>query len=150
MIRLRAVLTILLVTSFLRPTLRGAEPPDAPLPDGAVARLGTTRLRTGGTVQFLAFSPDGKRLASWSAIHFISNDCYIWDVATGRELRRVELAGGQARTWAWLADGRGAAVVQLNTMSDRDFFLWDFATENAAVPTVVGNGAVGLPAVRQP
>src|SRR5258708_127329 len=103
MIRLQVVSAILLLTSLMGTTLRAAEPPDDPLPAGAIARLGSPRLRTGGSVQFLAFSPDGKRLASWSAIHYISNDCSIWDVATGRELRRVLLAGGQARNWTWLA-----------------------------------------------
>jgi WD40 repeat protein len=50
-----------------------------PLPPGAVARIGTTRLRHGATVSSLAYSPDGKRLTS--------TDGYsvgVWDPRTGR------------------------------------------------------------------
>jgi WD40 repeat protein len=56
-----------------------------PLPAGAVARLGTTRLRVGGYVWALDFSPDGKHLASGS----IDNTVRVWDVATGKEARRL-------------------------------------------------------------
>jgi RNA polymerase sigma factor (sigma-70 family) len=60
-----------------------------PLPDGALARLGTVRLRHGGSVAFTAFLPGDKELLS------IGDDgvVHIWDIATGKELRHF---GGRA------------------------------------------------------
>lgn len=113
------------------------------LPLGAVARLGTTRLRPGGSIDYLAFSPDGKRLASFCEVHSGAFDSSIWDVATGRELKRIPLPGNLSRAVSWLSDGRGAAVMNLNWLNDGGFFLWDFATENAAQPPV-GNAGVGV------
>lgn len=53
-----------------------------PLPDGAVARLGTGRLRHAGNVTSLVFSPDGKRLASAGYSPIVR----IWSTANGKLL----------------------------------------------------------------
>ena len=56
-----------------------------PLPEGAVARLGTIRFRQ-PPVQLIALSRDGKMLATTcEADHFIR----LWNVEDGREIRRI-------------------------------------------------------------
>jgi WD40 repeat protein len=54
-----------------------------PLPPFAVARFGTQRLRHDPRSASIAFSPDGKKLAT------VGGDLRIWDVATGKLIRAV-------------------------------------------------------------
>jgi WD40 repeat protein len=58
-----------------------------PLPEGAIARLGSLRLRHEHFVCVADFSPDGKMLAAADDSRFI----VVWDTATGREVRRVRI-----------------------------------------------------------
>jgi RNA polymerase sigma factor (sigma-70 family) len=102
-----------------------------PLPDGALARLGSQRLRPGEQTYAVAFSPDGRRLASWSVAIARSSRLCIWDVTGGAELRRVDLPGVELTGLRWLADGSGVAVVRLGM---DDFFVWNFADEKAPLP----------------
>jgi RNA polymerase sigma factor (sigma-70 family) len=53
-----------------------------PLPEGAISRLGTTRLRHGVFVSWLRFTPDGKSLISQGG-----DGIRIWNPATGEQLR---------------------------------------------------------------
>jgi RNA polymerase sigma factor (sigma-70 family) len=55
-----------------------------PLPAEALSRLGTLRLRHGGHIFSLAFTPDGKTLVSEG-----EDGLRIWEAATGKQLRRV-------------------------------------------------------------
>jgi RNA polymerase sigma factor (sigma-70 family) len=52
-----------------------------PLPDGAVARIGSARLRHGSPLYQLTYSPDGKVLASLG-----SGVLRLWDAASGKLL----------------------------------------------------------------
>lgn len=55
------------------------------LPAGARARLGTTRLRHGSEVTFVAFGPDGKTVVTAGR----DNTLRVWDLANGKEIRRL-------------------------------------------------------------
>jgi WD40 repeat protein len=84
-----------------------------PLPTGASARLGTVRLRCRG---YAAFAPDGKTLATYGY-----DELLIWDVATGKELRRLPakdrccaLAFSRDGTMLALAADGGTIVVVWN------------------------------------
>jgi len=52
-----------------------------PLPDGALARHGSVRLRHNGDIRLLSFTPDGKGLLSLGADQTFRQ----WEVATGKE-----------------------------------------------------------------
>src|SRR5262245_29446358 len=92
------------------------------LPPGAIMRLGTTRWRPGGYVSGLVFSPDGLRIASYHEEQYTTAAVTIWDVATGREVRRVEIPGIDVLFFDWLADGRGVSILH----SKDGLSAWDF------------------------
>src|SRR5262249_11400234 len=57
-----------------------------PLPEGAIARLGTIRWRHGTTVCFAAFLPDGKSVLSVADDRTIR----VWQYPSGKPLRQLE------------------------------------------------------------
>jgi RNA polymerase sigma factor (sigma-70 family) len=93
-----------------------------PLPDEAVARLGTTRFRQGTRVIALSFSPDGKKLAT------ASQDCVanLWDATTGLELFRFGRPDQYLLVYnvAISPDGKTLASAH----GDGILSLWDGAT----------------------
>jgi RNA polymerase sigma factor (sigma-70 family) len=105
-----------------QPADPGRTPPSAQtLPEHARARLGTTRLRHGGFLANVAFSSDGRTLATmgWDgAVRF-------WDVLTGEPAAKLPRIEGAGRTpsAAYSPDGTRLAV-------GRDSFLqlWDLPT----------------------
>jgi WD40 repeat protein len=98
-----------------------------PLPPGAVARLGTTRLRRQGGVANVSFSPDGRFLASTSGRP--ASSLFLWDRHTGRLLH--QLGGGrpgQAGPFdRYVFMPGGNAILSAYARGWR-LFLWDVAT----------------------
>src|SRR4051812_41665624 len=78
-----------------------------PLPPGALARMGTVRLRHGSHVCGVAFSPDGKAVAAAAG-----DGLRLWDVSSGKEVRRL---GGRDENYfsavAFSPDGNRLAAV---------------------------------------
>jgi RNA polymerase sigma factor (sigma-70 family) len=96
-----------------------------PLPDEAIARLGTTRFRHGGTIGVLAFAPDGKTLVScglWDGIR-------IWDAGSGRQIRRLtnQISGNRPLTLS--PDGKWLAILsQTINSKDGPIVILEFST----------------------
>jgi WD40 repeat protein len=90
-----------------------------PLPKGAVMRLGTLRFCQ-PLPACLAFSPDGKVLASGGEDDRIR----FWDPDTGKEVRTLEGHKRPVTCIAFSADGKWLA----SGSQDRDLRVWDVAT----------------------
>lgn len=109
------------------------------LPPGAVARLGTIRLRHAGAdnshgacATCLAFAPSGKAVATGGG----EGTVRIWDVETGKELLRLQGHKGPISSVAYSPDGTlitsggGDTMVWSRMLADGDrtVRLWEAAT----------------------
>ncbi|MBO0700683.1 MAG: WD40 repeat domain-containing protein, partial [Zavarzinella sp.] len=77
-----------------------------PLPDGAVARLGTVRFRHGHIISGLVFSGDGKTIIASD----FDTGVHVWDAAEGREVWRFLQNDYYTHRLAISPDGRTLAV----------------------------------------
>jgi RNA polymerase sigma factor (sigma-70 family) len=91
-----------------------------------VGGFGTERVRA------LAYAPDGKALAAGNEDGSIT----LWDVAAGRELRRIAGHRREVNSVAFAPDGRLLA----SSSFDGDLFLWGPATGKQVRRLVRGEG----------
>jgi RNA polymerase sigma factor (sigma-70 family) len=90
-----------------------AEVPDEHLPDGAVARMGSTRLRHGDAISFAAYTPDGKAIVTAGR----DKVGRLWDLATGQEVRRF--------AWDEAEQGGKSEPADEGIAQRRDQQYWD-------------------------
>ena len=75
-----------------------------------------------GIIMALAFSPDGKILAS--AEGFNESDIRLWDVVTGKEIGRLEGHGAWVNSLVFWPDGKTLA----SSSADQTIRVWDVAS----------------------
>lgn len=87
---------------------------DNALPAGALARIGSTRLRTTGYALDLQYSPDGTLLASFGYSEF-----EIWDAQTGALRRRIAIptAGIFSPAGRFSPDGKSIVLFKPDSVS---------------------------------
>jgi WD40 repeat protein len=120
-----------------------AEPPQKPidhkdrsadkLPEGAVARLGTTRFRDGEGFASLAFTPDGKSLYSRG---WFGPGITEWDVATGNLLHTIEPNLEFVSEVTLAPDGKTLAAVG----KDGLLRVWDSQSGKTVLSLKIGVG----------
>jgi WD40 repeat protein len=126
---LRLLPLVALPLALLAAGLTVAEPPTRdkpltdlygdPLPDGAVARFGTTRWKHPAGLHGIAFSPDGKTIASVG-----DHIPRLWDAATGKELRRFAGHESAVDCVFFFSDGK----TLVTGGADGTIRFWDVAT----------------------
>jgi WD40 repeat protein len=102
-----------------------------PLPEHAIARMGTLRFRHPGWLHRILFSPDGKVIASAD-----SEEVRFWDASSGLLLRRL-VPGHEIKTMAMSRDGKRLALAGRDRplRGRGELSVWDFHSGAAIART---------------
>jgi WD40 repeat protein len=114
---MRCIAVLILLTQVTAANITAAQPDRPPrldgngdpLPEGAVARLGTIRFQPGCSVSAAALSPDGTTVA---AVGFGGKDGIVelLDTKTGKSIRQFHLRVDDARQIQFTPDGKGVLL----------------------------------------
>jgi WD40 repeat protein len=87
-------------------------------------------------VSALAFSPDGKMLASAGSLYSDwDQNIYLWDVATGKEMYRFSGQRGSTNCLAFSPDGKLLA----SGANDTTILVWEVPTKQEKIQPVHSN-----------
>jgi WD40 repeat protein len=107
---------------------------DEPLPEHAIARLGSTRFRHGAAITALALSADGKFLATGSRDRTVR----IWDAASGKLLRSIRCESPYPSSITFSPDGKQVATsIDSENVS---IFEWETAKPPRIFKAAVATG----------
>jgi WD40 repeat protein len=98
------------------------------LPPGALARLGSLRLRHPDRISAIAFTPDGREIVSGAALvylnsvpQFAKTTIRVWDASTGKPLRAF--GRGEGLVWSLRVSPDGKHLLVSSDAVEED--LWD-------------------------
>jgi WD40 repeat protein len=102
------LLTLAVVEGAGRGQAPTQDPYGDPLPEGAVARFGSTRFRHDALIVFASFLPGGQRVLS------VGNDgaVCIWEFPSGKQIRRFDAIPAKDSATATPAKATGASLSQ--------------------------------------
>lgn len=108
-----------------------------------VKRLGSDRFRQKERVEAIAYSPDGKQIATADG-----NTVHIWQASDGRRLRSVTMAKRAVVTFAFSADGETISIISCLPIgvreADQDLQKWTRTIVDAASGEIKGTASLPI------